>query len=53
MDLEREIYYALLRSGYIIPTTEEEVRIAEEAMEGLEIALPESLKEPPLHLLRD
>lgn len=50
-ELDEQIYRVLLEAGLIIPTTEEDVAIVEKAMEGMEIEVPESLKEPPFHLL--
>lgn len=52
-ELDHSIRLAMIELGWIIPTTPEEVAIAEKAMEGLEIKLPEALREPPFHLLKD
>lgn len=51
MKLDDVVFYALLRAamvrkGLLMPTTEEEVERAEKEMEGIEIELPESLKDP-------
>lgn len=46
-ELERGIREAMVRRGWVLPTTVEEVLIAEEAMRGEpEIELPESLRDP-------
>jgi len=52
-DLDAFIHRGLVELGLLIPITEDEVEWAEKAMErdGIKTELPESLKEPPFHLL--
>lgn len=50
-EFDEQIRQAMLELGWIIPTTEEEVTIAEATMKDMEIELPKALKEPPIHLL--
>lgn len=44
---ENDVREAMLRQGWIIPTTMREVELIEQIFPESEIELPESLKEPP------
>jgi hypothetical protein len=50
-DLDAQIHRAFVELGWIFPVTSQEVEWAEKAMEGMDVELPENLKEPPWHLL--
>jgi hypothetical protein len=49
--VDKEIHLALLRMGWLFPTTREEVAIVNASLRGRDNELPESLKEPPFHPL--
>lgn len=51
---DEEIHRMLVSMGFLFPETEDEVQMvmAQMEREGFDPELPESLKEPPLHLLK-
>lgn len=44
--LEREVFEALRQEGWILPETEQEVRLAEEDLERAPVVLPPELSDP-------
>lgn len=52
--LDREIYEALLRMGWLIPTTAEEIEIMETVMANQPpVDFPEILRRPPIERLAE